>query len=149
MRLLYHTAEWRSLAKLRMHTDSSLDLLEQVTTEFGKLMRDFHDMTCSDFNTMELPKETAARNRREAARNACNNNKLSSTLPFKDPNTTIGASKHASSTPKPSACKKKFFNLSTPKFHFLGDYVCYIRYAGTTDSYSTQLVSFSLCLYTS
>ncbi|KAF8175172.1 hypothetical protein BJ912DRAFT_826532, partial [Pholiota molesta] len=33
----------------------------------------------------------------------------------------------------------KTLNLSTVKFHFLGDYVKYIRFVGTTDSYSTQL----------
>jgi hypothetical protein len=66
MKLLYRTAEWHALAKLRMHTDQSLDLLEDLTIEFGALMRHFRDVTCSQFATMELPRETAARNRREA-----------------------------------------------------------------------------------
>lgn len=66
MTLLYRTAEWHGLAKLRMHTDSSLDLLESLTTEFGLLMQSFQELTCSDFATMELPRETAARKRREA-----------------------------------------------------------------------------------
>jgi hypothetical protein len=66
MKLLYRTAEWHALAKLRMHTDQSLDLLEALTIEFGRLMRQFRDVMCSQFTTMELPRETAARNRREA-----------------------------------------------------------------------------------
>ena len=66
MKLLYRTAEWHALAKLRMHTDQSLDLLEELTTEFGDLMRHFRDVTSSQFATMELPQEMAARNRREA-----------------------------------------------------------------------------------
>lgn len=66
MKLLYRTAEWHALAKLRMHTGQSLDLLEALTIEFGKLMRQFRDVTCSQFATMELPRETAARKRREA-----------------------------------------------------------------------------------
>jgi hypothetical protein len=37
--------------------------------------------------------------------------------------------------------KSKVLNLLTVKFHFLGDYVRHIRLFGTTDSYSTQLVS--------
>lgn len=65
MKLLYRTSEWHALAKLRMHTDQSLDLLEELTTEFGDLMRRFRDVTSSQFATMELPREMAARNRRE------------------------------------------------------------------------------------
>jgi len=63
MKLLYRTAEWHALAKLRMHTDSTLTLLEELTTEFGKLMRQFRDLTCSQFATIELPREAAARTR--------------------------------------------------------------------------------------
>jgi len=37
--------------------------------------------------------------------------------------------------------RQKIFNLFTVKLHFLGDYVRHIRLFGTTDSYSTQLVS--------
>ena len=66
MKLLYRTSEWHALAKLRMHTDQSLELLEKLTIEFGDLMRHFRDVTSSQFATMELPRETAARNRREA-----------------------------------------------------------------------------------
>lgn len=45
-----------------------------------------------------------------------------------------GAKKGASSS-------KKKLNLNTYKFHSLGDYVATIRLFGTTDSYSTQVVS--------
>jgi hypothetical protein len=50
--------------------------------------------------------------------------------------------------PKERALKKRKksklvkLNICTPKFHFLGDYAKYIRLFGTTDNYSTQLVSF-------
>ena len=40
-----------------------------------------------------------------------------------------------------SGRKTKTLNLFMVKFHFLGDYVRHIRLFGTTDSYSTQLVS--------
>jgi hypothetical protein len=66
MKLLYRTAEWHALAKLRMHSDSTLLLLEELTTEFGQLIRQFRDFTCSQFKTVELPRETAARKRRGA-----------------------------------------------------------------------------------
>ncbi len=65
MTLLYRTAEWHGLAKLRMHTDSSLQLLQSLTEEFGLLMRNFHELTSSDFITLELPKEKNARNRKK------------------------------------------------------------------------------------
>lgn len=61
LRLLYRAAEWHALAKLRLHTDSTLDLLEGVTREFGRLMRQFRNKTSDKFNTVELPRETGAR----------------------------------------------------------------------------------------
>ncbi len=54
-----------ALAKLRMHTDSTLALLESLTAEFGLLMQNFQELTCSHFATTELPRETTARNRRD------------------------------------------------------------------------------------
>lgn len=104
LRLLYKAAEWQALAKLRMHTDSTLDLLEAVTGEFGRLMRQFRDRTSDKFDTVELPRETGAQ--KGGARSS-----------------------------------KKKLNLNTYKFHALGDYVATIRRFGTTDSYSTQVVS--------
>ncbi|KAF5374151.1 hypothetical protein D9615_008829 [Tricholomella constricta] len=67
MKLLYRTAEWHALAKARMHTDSTVELLEALTTEFGQLIRQFRDLTCSAYNTVELPGEAAARVRRTKA----------------------------------------------------------------------------------
>jgi len=58
MLLLYRAAEWHALAKLRMHTDSTLKLLEACTRSFGSLMRQFHNETFADFNTVGLPKES-------------------------------------------------------------------------------------------
>ena len=61
LRLLYKAAEWHALAKLRLHTDPTLDLLEAVTKEFGHLMRQFRDKTADEFNTIELPRGADAR----------------------------------------------------------------------------------------
>ena len=107
LRLLYKAAEWHALAKLRMHTDSTLDLLEAITREFGHLMRQFRDETSDEFNTTEIPCKTGAR--KGGARS--------------------------------SKKKKLNLNLNTYKFHALGDYVSTICLFGTTDSYSTQVVS--------
>jgi len=62
MKLLYWTAEWHVFAKLRMHTDCTLAHLESLTKEFGLLMRQFCNLTCSQFQAFELPREVAARN---------------------------------------------------------------------------------------
>ena len=68
MKLLYRTAEWHALAKLRIHSDSTLQLLEDLTTEFGKLMRQFRDQSCSMFATIELPREATARYRANSSK---------------------------------------------------------------------------------
>lgn len=57
MQLLYRAAEWHALAKLRMHTDGTLELLDACTMSFGSLMRRFRNNTYADFNTIGLPKE--------------------------------------------------------------------------------------------
>jgi len=57
MRLLYRAAEWHALAKLRMHSETTLKLLDNCTTQFGSLMRKFRDVTFANFNTVALPKE--------------------------------------------------------------------------------------------
>ena len=63
LRLLYKAAEWHALAKLRIHTDSTLNLFDVVTREFGRLMRQFRDRTADEFDTVELPHEAGTQNR--------------------------------------------------------------------------------------
>ncbi len=70
MKLLYRLSEWHSLAKLRMHTETSLELMEEVTKELGDLLRQFRRLTCSHFSTVELPREANARVRRMGLKGA-------------------------------------------------------------------------------
>jgi len=119
MKLLFRTAEWHAFAKLRMHTDSTLARFEQLTAEFGQLMRQFRDLSCSEFDTTELPREIKKR-RREKSRKM---------------------SKGRQTNGDPVTALPKALNLSTYKFHALGDYVQAIKNFGGTDSYSTQVVS--------
>jgi hypothetical protein len=56
-------ALWHGLAKLRMHTDATLDILDEITTTLGNALRQFSKETCSTFATHELKRETAARTR--------------------------------------------------------------------------------------
>jgi hypothetical protein len=116
MDLLFKLATWHGLAKLRLHTDTTLGYLETSTTRLGKCIRTFASKTCAAFVTRELPSEETARRRRTAAKN------------------TTGAGGVETGR------KIKTLNLSTYKMHTLGDYVSTIRRYGTTDNYSTQTV---------
>jgi hypothetical protein len=50
---------WHALAKLRMHTDSSLALLDEVTTGLGYALRHLATTVSSNFPTCETPAEYA------------------------------------------------------------------------------------------
>ena len=76
-------------------------------------------MTCKYYVTTELPQEYAVRGRRTAALAAQKGHPIATTV---------------------SKPKRKSLNLSTYKFHSLGDYPNTIRRYGTTDNYSTQIV---------
>lgn len=125
MILLYRTAEWHAFAKFRLHTESTLQHLEQLTAKLGQLTRKFRDTTHSAFATFELPKETGARNRLE----------------------TSNKGKEKASAGNASKKKPKNLNLFTYKWHSLGDYVRFIRLFGGTDGFSTQVVSDLITLY--
>ncbi len=112
--LLWDLAVWHALAKLRLHTDSTLKILDQGTTNVGASVRRFV-RACINIDTRELPREEAARGRREAAKGKVN----------------------TSATGK----KQKKLNLQTFKWHDMGHVVEMIRRCGTTDGYSTQVVS--------
>ncbi|KAJ3846642.1 hypothetical protein EV368DRAFT_88715 [Lentinula lateritia] len=58
MTLLYRAAEWHALAKLRMHTEKTLDYMETLTYEFGKLMHQFQDLSNNSFQTYKTDRET-------------------------------------------------------------------------------------------
>ena len=116
MTLLYRTAEWHAFAKLRLHTESTLQHLESLTWDLGKLMRQFRDTTLSAFATFELPREKGARRRRQTS------------------------NKGKETAAESSGINPKNLNLFTYKWHALGDYVRTIRLFGGTDGFSTQVV---------
>ncbi|KAJ3831265.1 hypothetical protein F5878DRAFT_676704 [Lentinula raphanica] len=115
MTLLYRTAEWHALAKLRMHTEDTLNYLETITQQLGKLMREFRDLSDSDFKPFETEREVQARNRRQQQ--------------------TAGGS----GSNHIQGRQRKSLNLFTYKWHALPDYVPFIRWFGTTDGISTQV----------
>jgi hypothetical protein len=65
MDLLFSLAHWHGLAKLRMHSDTTLSLLDAWTHTLGTDVRKFESKTCRHFGTVELDKEYAARQRRK------------------------------------------------------------------------------------
>ena len=122
--LLFTCAHWHALAKLRMHTDETLTLLDKVTAGLGRHLRHFQLKTCAAFNTRELKREAERRQSRELK------------TPGGRSSATASASTSGQATRRP-----KTFNLQTYKMHALGDYSSSIHKFGTTDSYSTEPVS--------
>jgi hypothetical protein len=131
MELLFICAHWHGLAKLRMHTDLTLEILDQLTTNLGEALRRFDESVCSAYETWELPREAASRHRHNAKKVASTDNS----------NSKRGKAMTLSSR------KVKHLNINTYKFHALGDYVDTIRQFGMTDSYSTEPVSHFLALH--
>ncbi|KAJ7794008.1 hypothetical protein B0H14DRAFT_2924591, partial [Mycena olivaceomarginata] len=119
-----------------MHTDPTLEHLRRLTPEIGRLMRDFKNTTCAQFETFELRQEVAARGRREirTAKAGATADGLASASAEGRPAPDV-----APAAPTQTRKKKKTLNLNTYKWHALGDYITTILLFGPTDGYSTQL----------
>lgn len=145
IRVLFLSAHWHGLAKLRMHTDLTLGIMDRLTTELGQALRDFEETVCAAYETHELPRETAARQRRQAKESVSQHKTPSDELcprkgRFRGKAPPTGAEFDPSNPELKRPVKR--LNLQTYKYHSLGDYVDCIRQYGTTDSYSTELVCF-------
>ena len=114
MELLYLVSSWDRFAKLRVHTESSLHVLEKLTSALGTQFRQFLHKVCKRHDTHLLPKEVAARIRR-AAKNK---------------------------NPTPSNPTTAKFHLNFYKYHAIGHVAQMIRQSGTTGNYSTSGVCF-------
>jgi hypothetical protein len=123
LKLLFTMAHWHGLAKLRMHSDLTLDIMDLVTTAVGQQFREFKAKVCAAYTTRELHQEVEAR-ARHYARQAAKQN---------------GVRKGKQVALK-NVQRTKIFNFQTYKFHALGDYVSTIRRYGTSDSYSSEPV---------
>ena len=106
-----------------MHSDLTLKILDNLTTQMGDAFRFFSDHVCGAYRTRELPREENARRRRQAK---------------KDEQPADLAAKGQQK--REVGPKLKAYNMNTYKHHALGDYVAHIRGRGTTDSYSTEPV---------
>ena len=123
LRLLFLLSHWHGLAKLRLHTDETLNIFEKVTKDLGGCIRSFASDTCPHFATKELAREAEARRRRQGQQNLSRSSQSQGAI--------LGHGR-----------RPKGLNLQTYKLHALADYPSQIRMYGTTDLYSTQ----SVCL---
>ncbi|KAF9470573.1 hypothetical protein BDN70DRAFT_821197, partial [Pholiota conissans] len=121
--LLFELTTWHGLAKLHLHTESTITALEASSSRLGDALRLFSDTTCERYETCELPSEAAARGRRQAALKR----------------RRAGSVKRTSTGKSSTAARKRKFNLACYKPHSLPDYPKAIRMFGTTDNYSTQV----------
>jgi hypothetical protein len=119
--LLFELATWHGLAKLRLHTDTTISSLEHSTKRLGAAIRRFESETCSQLEAKDLPSEDAARARRRAAK--------------------LAAGKETQGTVPSRKGKVRKFNMQTYKLHALGHYADAIRRFGPSDGFSTQTVS--------
>ncbi|KAI0362841.1 hypothetical protein BV20DRAFT_959474, partial [Pilatotrama ljubarskyi] len=124
-KLLFQLATWHALAKLRLHTDTTLAHFEDAVRALGQAMRAFTSKVCPDYETRELDKELAARQRRKAKKDKKGK---------------------APAIPSNVERTRKEFNINTYKFHRLGDGPRSVRETGTLDITSTQTVSGALSL---
>jgi hypothetical protein len=101
-----------------MHSDTTLDIMDEVTASLGDAFRHFSHEICPVYNTKELPREAGARRRRQSRKS-----------------TSTKKAKPFDGTPF-----RKVFNLRTYKYHSLDDYTRTIRQLGTTESFSSAVV---------
>ncbi|KAJ7189662.1 hypothetical protein GGX14DRAFT_580522 [Mycena pura] len=99
LHLVFTFATWHAYTKLRMHTGRTVDTFRSVTRELGTQARRFIRRTAG-ITVYELPQERNRRVQREAKKRG----------------------KSASSASQTSPKKAKYLNLSTYKWHAMGDY---------------------------
>ena len=65
-KLLFELSTWHGLAKLRLHTESSIIDLENSISRLGEILRQFSGTVCPAYATYELPSEEATCVQRKA-----------------------------------------------------------------------------------
>jgi hypothetical protein len=128
LKLLFELGTWHALAKLRIHTETTVTDLENSATRLGDLLRKFKSDVCSIYATKELPAEEAARGRRKAAK------VLKSGGEAERPAVKVEDSGKKKKT------KFREFTMETYKLHGLPDYPAAIRAFGVTENTSTKNV---------
>ena len=125
MDLLFELAMWHALAKLRLHTESTIVDLEHSTRHLGKAIRSFKENLCADYVAYDLPAEDAPCSKKRKAK--------AKKVQAKKAQEVLG--QPGSTKPSKKICE---LNLSTYKLHALGHYADAIQRFGLSDGYSTQ-----------
>ena len=126
--MLFKLAQWHALAKLQLHSDTTIVVFEAATGTLGQAMRAFLRHVCPRYETRELLRETQSRQRRRAAKAQVSG--------------VAASSGGATLIPK----FKSFTVLNTPKYHRLGNHACAIKETGTTDNKTMQMVCANMVL---
>ena len=124
-KLLFEFATLHGLAKLQLHTESTLNDLENSATQLGNLLRTFKTDVCSEYATRDLPSEEAARRQRQA----------------------VKAQKGAGGAALPTnlaavISKLCSLNMETYKLHAYPDYAASIQVHGVTENTSSKNVCY-------
>ncbi|KAG2052328.1 hypothetical protein BDR06DRAFT_983179 [Suillus hirtellus] len=123
LQLLFTMAHWHGLAKLRMHSDLTLEIMDEVTSTLGQQFREFKTTVCAVYQTCKLHKEVEAHAQCHAKK----------------------AGKQTAGCKGKESCNLEKQAQSTQNFHALGDYVSTICWYGTSDLYSTELGELEHC----
>ncbi|KAK7468245.1 hypothetical protein VKT23_002754 [Stygiomarasmius scandens] len=110
--LIFDLQNWHAHAKLRLHTDATLQSFSHATKEIGKALRLFASTTSKAYETKELPHELESRVRTQLRQEK----------------------QDVSNIPRVTGYSRPTWY----KFHALGHYVEHIQRYGTTDSFSAQ-----------
>ena len=131
MDLLFELTMWHALAKLQLHTTSTINTLENSTAHLGSILWKFASTTCEEFVTQELASEQATRGCQKAAKT-------------KKKGTTDNLSSKKAQGKRQSSSKGPVhqwkLSLSSYKLQALGDYPKAIHMFGTTNGISNQIV---------
>ncbi|KAG2067451.1 hypothetical protein BDR04DRAFT_1120444 [Suillus decipiens] len=135
LKLLFNMAHWHGLAKLRMHSDLTLDIMDQVTTMLGSQFCTFNVQVCSVYDTHKLQQEVEAC-KQHFAKQAAKYYALQKGK--QTAHAVLQGTRCEEDHTATNLYHTKLFNFQMYKFHAVGDYVSTIRQYGTCDSYSTE-----------
>lgn len=134
---MFELATWHGLAKLRLHTETTVQDLENSTARLGDQLRDFVKTMCPEYLTYNLPSEEAAGTRRRARKAVAR----PPTHVYDDSGSEEDEKKEKKAKKKTGKKRRtRLLSLDSYKLHALGGYAKAIRLYGTTDNYNSQTV---------
>lgn len=118
--MLWDLVYWHALVKLRLHSQSTVLLLDAATSEVGRSVRRFRRVT-DHIETYDLPQDDAAKAKKRRKKKQTDD---------QDPEVPT----------KKRVCKPAKLNLTMYKWHSISHYPEDVPYTGPLDLDSTQTV---------